>query len=111
MPKRFWLLLALAPAVLLGCDGEPSIGITTALPLDIRPSEAKEELLQAMCEPLRDDRNEHIKVMWLRPGRRGGVSFSRTYFCSEVLKKNFKALPYARRSLCRRVVRSLAARC
>ena len=87
------LLLATASAAFLGCDGEPSIGITTALPMDIRPPEAKEELMQAMCEPLRHYKNEHIKVMWLRPGRRGGVSFTRTYFCSEVLREDFKALP------------------
>jgi hypothetical protein len=87
------LLLAIASAAFLGCDGEPSIGITTALPMDTRPPGAREELMQAMCEPLRDDKNEHIKVMWLRPGRAGGVAFTRTYFCSEVLKENFKALP------------------
>ena len=91
-PKRTLLLLAMAPAAFLGCDGEPSIGITTALPMNLRPPGAKESLMKSMCEPLRQDKNEHIKVMWLRP-RRGGVAFTRTYFCSEVLKKNFKALP------------------
>jgi hypothetical protein len=53
--------------------------------------------VQTMCEPLRKYKNEHIKVIWARPlGRHGenrGVAFTRTYFCSEVLKKNFKALP------------------
>jgi hypothetical protein len=49
--------------------------------------------MQSMCEPLRNDKNEHIKVMWLRPKPHGGVAFTRTYFCSEVLKENFKALP------------------
>jgi hypothetical protein len=87
------LLLATALAALSGCDGEPSIGITTALPMDLRPPGARESLMQSMCEPLRKYKNEHIKVMWLRPDQRGGVAFTRTYFCSEVLEKNFKALP------------------
>jgi hypothetical protein len=93
LAKRMLLILTMAPAAFLGCDGEPSIGITTALPMDLRPPGAREELMQSMCEPLRDDKNEHIKVMWLRSGPRGGVAFTRTYFCSQVLKENFKALP------------------
>ena len=91
MPKRFLLLLATAPAAFLACDGEPSIGITTALPMEIRPPGARESLLKDMCQDLGEYKNEHIKVIWGRPG--GGVEFTRTYFCSEVVKKGFKALP------------------
>ena len=94
--KRILLLLAIAPGAFLGCDGEPSIGITTALPMEIRPPGARESLMQAMCEPLRKDKSEHIKVHWVRSGPHGeyrGRVFTRTYFCSEVLRKNFKALP------------------
>jgi hypothetical protein len=87
----------MALATFVGCDGEPSIGITTSLPMNLRPPGAKESLLQEMCEPLRKYKSEHIRVIWARPlgphGEYRGVAFTRTYFCSEVLKKNFKALP------------------
>lgn len=92
-PKRTRLLLAFAAATFLACDGEPSIGITTALPLEIRPPGAHESLLKSMCESISDYKDEHVKVMWLRPQPRGGVLFTRTYFCTEVVKRNFKALP------------------
>jgi YHS domain-containing protein len=64
--------------------------------MNLRPPGAKESLMQEMCEPLRKYKNEHIKVIWVRSGPHGkyrGVAFTRTYFCSEVLKENFKALP------------------
>jgi hypothetical protein len=86
------LCLSTALAAFLGCDGEPSIGITTALPMKQPPGQ-NESLMQSMCEPLRKYKNEHIKVMWLKPGPRSGVVFTRTYFCSDVLREDFKALP------------------
>jgi hypothetical protein len=89
------LFLVAAPAALVGCDGEPSIAITTALPIHA-PSGQNESLMHSMCEPVAELSNEHIKVIWVRSGPHGqyrGRVFTRTYFCSEVLKKNFKALP------------------
>lgn len=91
--KGIRLLLAFAPAAFLACDGEPSIGITTALPLEIRPAGAHESLVKSMCENMSDSKDQRVKVMWLRPQPRSGVLFTRTYFCSEVVKTGFKALP------------------
>jgi hypothetical protein len=89
------LLIVTSLVALVACDGKPSIAITTALPIKA-PTGQNEYLMHSMCEPVADRPNEHIKVIWVRSGPHGayrGRAFTRTYFCSEVLKKNFKALP------------------
>jgi hypothetical protein len=84
-----------ALTAVVACDGKPSIAITTALPVEAPPGQ-NESLMHSMCEPVADRPNEHIRVIWVRSGLHGeyrGRVFSRTYFCSEVLRMNFKALP------------------
>jgi len=92
LPRRLALFLSVATATFLGCDGEPAIAITTALPTDY-PIATTRSLMQSMCEPVRGRDEEHIKVHWLKPWPRSGVVFTRTYFCSDVLQEDFRPLP------------------
>jgi hypothetical protein len=92
LPRQLALFLSVAVGTFLGCDGEPAIAITTALPINY-PTATIKSLMQSMCEPVRGRDEEHVKVHWLKPWPRRGVVFTRTYFCSDVLKEDFKALP------------------
>ena len=85
------MVLTVALAACSGCGGEPSIAVTTTLPIDY-PPEVTHRILRSMCQPALKFDNQHVKVHWLRHGPRGGTLFTRTYFCSEVVKDDFKAL-------------------
>ena len=89
--RRMVLFTAIALAAFLGCDGKPSIVITTALPIDAPPGQ-NERLLYIMCNDVGRHKNDHIKVIYVK-GKGGvfkGRAFTQTPFCSEVMKTKYK---------------------
>ena len=79
-----WTLLAFVP-VWSGCDGEPAIGITTALPVNARVGD-NERVLHAMCRDILRAGDTHIKIHYYRhpDGKR---VFTVVPYCSEIVKK------------------------
>ena len=89
MPRRIvWAaLLVAAVAVVGGCDGEPDVAITTAIPLKA-PAGQNEGFIYDLCATTGTYKNAHVKVMYFyRPGT---PAFTVVPFCSDILKRYAK---------------------
>lgn len=86
MPRRTVgvTLLVAATAAVGGCDGEPDVAITTAIPLKA-PAGQNEGFIYDLCAATGTNKNAHVRVIYFhRPGKR---AFTVTPFCSDILKR------------------------